>query len=203
MSMSTNDEVLQGTDAMLSSEQRNLLVRRRRKLRALLGEQVEESIVGQGGAHSSAEHRQQLQRALLTPEPSSAEPSTLSSTNSMVQLETQQQQQPLDSATLMGDISEEQRLRARWRRNKLAAMLGNVPAGVTTAYVTDPVAASQIKSDSEENNDAEETDGVDDTRQHGLHKQHRHRARKLHHFFGQHLGPDAMLRQSNSQAADR
>ncbi|KAJ2825051.1 hypothetical protein GGI24_003264, partial [Coemansia furcata] len=120
---------------VLSAEQRNLLVRRRRKLKALLGEQVEETIVGHIN-NSSMEH------AMLTPEPSSTAPSTLSSGNSA--RAGRPPSQILEASSLMGNISEEQRMRARWRRNKLVAMLGDVPNGVTTVYRTDPIA--QCKS---------------------------------------------------------
>ncbi|KAJ2739177.1 hypothetical protein GGI20_006154, partial [Coemansia sp. BCRC 34301] len=87
-------------------------------------------------------------------------------------------------------ISEDQRMRARWRRNKLVTMLGDVPSGVTTVYRTDPVA--QQKSDDDDN------DSSALCASQSAHMKHRQRARKLRHFFGQSLAPDAILRQSSS-----
>ncbi|KAJ2838642.1 hypothetical protein FBU31_000877, partial [Coemansia sp. 'formosensis'] len=172
---------------VLSAEQRNLLVRRRRKLKALLGEQVEETIVGHIN-NSSMEH------AMLTPEPSSTAPSTLSSGNSA--RAGRPPSQILESSSLMGDISEEQRMRARWRRNKLVAMLGDVPNSVTTVYRTDPIA--QCKSDSDEL----ESDLTSGNRQQKLDpgSMRQHRARKLRHFFGQSLGPDSIMQQQQQNS---
>ncbi|KAJ2105747.1 hypothetical protein GGI16_002220, partial [Coemansia sp. S142-1] len=181
MSTSTSEDHSGDKSAVLSAEQRNLLVRRRRKLNALLGEQVEETIVGHCNNTS-------MERVMLTPEPSSTAPSTLSSVDSACM--GRPRSQLLQSSSLMGDISDEQRMRARWRRNKLVAMLGDVPTGVTTVYRTDPIA--QNKSDSDE------FDGGDAKAGSRQQQQNQHRARKLRHFFGQSLGPDTLLRQSNS-----
>ncbi|KAJ2731142.1 hypothetical protein IW152_004766, partial [Coemansia sp. BCRC 34962] len=191
ISTSTSEDHVGNKRAVLSAEQRNLLVRRRRKLNALLGEQVEETIVGHGSSNS-------MERVMLTPEPSSTAPSTLSSTNSACI--GRPRSQLLESSSLMGDISEEQRTRARWRRNKLVAMLGDVPTGVTTVYRTDIVAPN--KSDSEGVDDDDDNDNAMGTgkrqpRQ-NLPQQHRQRARKLRHFFGQSLEPDSIVRQRNS-----
>ncbi|KAJ2792656.1 hypothetical protein GGI18_000235 [Coemansia linderi] len=191
ISTSTSEDHTCDKSAGLSAEQRNLLVRRRRKLNALLGEQVEETIVGHG-SNNSMEH------VMSTPEPSSTAPSTLSSINSA--RAGRPQSQLLESSSLMGDISEEQRTRARWRRNKLVAMLGDVPTGVTTVYRTD--FAAQNKSDSEEVDD-DDDDAISDGRRQPRcslpqQQQHRQRARKLRHFFGQSLEPDSIARQTNS-----
>ncbi|KAJ2751419.1 hypothetical protein GGI19_004494 [Coemansia pectinata] len=186
MSTSTSEDHSGDKSAVLSAEQRNLLVRRRRKLNALLGEQVEETIVG----HAGNSNNTSMERVMLTPEPSSTAPSTLSSVDSA--RVGRARSQLLQSSSLLGDISEEQRMRARWRRNKLVAMLGDVPTGVTTVYRTDPIA--QNKSDSDELDD--ETGG--DIKPGNRQQQNQQRARKLRHFFGQSLGPDTILRQSNS-----
>ncbi|KAJ2720960.1 hypothetical protein GGI07_004273, partial [Coemansia sp. Benny D115] len=42
-----------------------------------------------------------------------------------------------DPGLATGEATEEQRIRARWRRNKLMTVLGDVPTGVTTLYETD------------------------------------------------------------------
>ncbi|KAJ2860362.1 hypothetical protein GGH94_005565 [Coemansia aciculifera] len=186
MSTSTSEDHSGDKSAVLSAEQRNLLVRRRRKLNALLGEQVEETIVG----HAGNSNNTSMERVMLTPEPSSTAPSTLSSVDSA--RVGRARSQLLQSSSLLGDISEEQRMRARWRRNKLVAMLGDVPTGVTTVYRTDPIA--QNKSDSDELDDEAGGDIKSGNRQ----QQNQQRARKLRHFFGQSLGPDTILRQSNS-----
>ncbi|KAJ2910918.1 hypothetical protein GGI21_000380 [Coemansia aciculifera] len=187
ISTSTCEDASGDKSALLSSEQRNLLVRRRRKLKALLGEQVEETIVGHAGSNSNSAS---MERVMLTPEPSLTAPSTLSSVESAGFSKSSH----LESATLMGAISEEQRVRARWRRNKLVTMLGDVPTDVTTVYRTDPI--EQNKSDSEDADTLQQQSA-------NTHMQQRQRARKLRHFFGQSLGPDAILQQSNKDDKGR
>ncbi|KAJ2600242.1 hypothetical protein GGF39_001867 [Coemansia sp. RSA 1721] len=115
-------------------------------------------------------------------------------------------------------VSEEQRMRARWRRNKLMTVLGDVPTNVTTLYRSDPSGnlSSEHASDSEA---ASETSGVFVQRDDTLHcdkeelalaqinfgtgampvgadpkgkQRRRRRVKKLKSFFGQSLSSEAM-----------
>ncbi|KAJ2700200.1 hypothetical protein FB645_005065, partial [Coemansia sp. IMI 203386] len=122
-------------------------------------------------------------------------------------------------------VSEEQRMRARWRRNKLMTVLGDVPTNVTTLYRSDPSGnlSSDHASDSEA---ASETSGVFVQRDDTLHcdkeelalaqinfgtgampvgadpkgkQRRRRRVKKLKSFFGQSLSSEAMLTQQQQQ----
>ncbi|KAJ2786597.1 hypothetical protein GGI15_001402 [Coemansia interrupta] len=82
-------------------------------------------------------------------------------------------------ATVDAPADEHQRVRAHWRRRKLKAVLGDVPAGVVTAYPGDRIAPGDASSDG----------GGDDAGD--MQQQRRQRVRKLRRFFGQSLGADA------------
>ncbi|KAJ2607985.1 hypothetical protein H4S08_004622 [Coemansia sp. RSA 1365] len=242
------------SDTPLTSEQRNILVRRRRKLKALLGEQVEESIINVSAP--SAQHTRERRGdstsedigsfslsaldesaySLLTPEYTSQTSSgTMSSTNpdeivaGFTSVDEEQKARELHEAQVKqyskirdvlgdaapapslyrnqsqqpsttednADISHEQRLRARWRRNKLANMLGDLPSNIKTLYVTDNKlipSSSDAPSDIDEHAFTEELTGH---RNEDIQQQQR--AKKLRHFFGQSLNSDAMLMQGISK----
>ncbi|KAJ1822488.1 hypothetical protein LPJ75_000405 [Coemansia sp. RSA 2598] len=125
------------------------------------------------------------------------------------------------AAAPASSASEEQRMRARWRRNKLMTVLGDVPTNVTTLYRSDPSGypSSDQASDSEAASetsgvlvrpeDAPECDrdelalakmafgtgampvGADPRGKQGR----RRRVKKLKSFFGQSLSSEAMLTQ--------
>ncbi|KAJ2716614.1 hypothetical protein H4R19_000546, partial [Coemansia spiralis] len=186
-------------DVPLSAEQRNVLVRHHRKLKALLGEQVEESVINLAPAapaaasgHSSASslqagvpdvafHLSDLGGSacslLLTPKYTSqassggmsAGPSSADSHGGVLGL-----------AVPVGD---EQHERALWRRNKLVGTLGDVPSDIDTHYTGDSNATT-----------GSDMDGPADTMQQQQ-QDRRQRAKKLRHFFGQSLNSEAMLMQ--------
>ncbi|KAJ2716552.1 hypothetical protein H4R19_000583, partial [Coemansia spiralis] len=186
-------------DAPLSAEQRNVLVRRRRKLKALLGEQVEEGVISLAPAalvatsgRSSASSLQagvpdvafrlsdlcgSACSLMLTPEYTSqassggmsAGPSSADSHGGVLGL-----------AVPAGD---EQHERALWRRNKLVGTLGDVPSDIGTHYTGDSNATT-----------GSDMDGPADTTQQQQ-QDRRQRPKKLRHFFGLSLNSEAMLMQ--------
>ncbi|KAJ2830712.1 hypothetical protein IWW50_000114, partial [Coemansia erecta] len=202
------------TDTPLTPEQRNILVRRRRKLKALLGEQVDECVVNfeaNGNARFSLDALGDSTYSLLTPEYTSLSSSLVGSADASgaaptptVDAHNAQIRQYSKIRDILGDnppaparrddtVSDEQRMRARWRRNKLVTMLGDVPADVTTLYRTD-TGQSAAGSDSEELQSPELPP---------KHGQQRQRVKKLRHFFGQSLNSDAMLMQDISRTSGR
>ncbi|KAJ2850500.1 hypothetical protein IWW36_001816 [Coemansia brasiliensis] len=220
-SLSLRSASFMRSDVPLTSEQRNILIRRRRKLKALLGEQVDECVVSfepSPGAASSAllpnahSGRFSLDMlgnstySLLTPEHTSLS-SSLPSCEGAVDAHTVQIRQYSKIRSVLGEnapapealtvnsniASDEQRVRARWRRNKLVTMLGDVPANVTTLYRTDArtVEASDVEDKSVTSPESEMEEPKYERRQ---------RVKKLRHFFGQSLNSDAMLMQGISRA---
>ncbi|KAJ1720809.1 hypothetical protein LPJ53_004597 [Coemansia erecta] len=153
--------------AELTAEQRHVLVRRRRKLRALLGEDV---VVAGGGGGGGCDG----ESAVVWPaEPGPPPPPP-------------PYQPPMaDQSAAGAPVDEQQRVRAHWRRRKLKAVLGDVPAGVSTVYASDR--AGPPPGDASSDGGADDDD--DNARQ--RQQQRRQRVRKLRRFFGQSLGADA------------
>ncbi|KAJ1641772.1 hypothetical protein LPJ64_006300, partial [Coemansia asiatica] len=127
-------------------------------------------------------------------------------------------------------VSDEQRMRARWRRNKLMAVLGDMPNNVTTLYKSDPhsnVGLSDQASDSEAMSDAsgvvvQHEDTIECDKDElafarmkfgtgampvGMDPKgkqgRRRRVKKLKSFFGQSLSSEAMLTQQQQQRQGR
>ncbi|KAJ2303906.1 hypothetical protein IWW55_002687, partial [Coemansia sp. RSA 2706] len=187
-------------DAPLTPEQRNVLVRRRRKLKALLGEQVDECVVSLANDHFSLDALDNSSYSLLTPEHTSLSSELANAPDSAPpgDVHAAQIRQYSKIRDMLGDnappplisdppassvkASDEQRVRARWRRNKLVNMLGDVPADVSTLYRTDT--RSQDTSETDEPAPPSESK-----------YERRQRVKKLRHFFGQSLNSDAMLMQ--------
>ncbi|KAJ2646143.1 hypothetical protein IWW40_005623 [Coemansia sp. RSA 1250] len=222
-SLSLRSASFMRSDVPLTSEQRNILIRRRRKLKALLGEQVDECVVSfepSPGAASTAllpnahSGRFSLDMlgssmySLLTPEHTSLS-SSLPSCEGAADAHAAQMRQYSKIRSVLGDnapapdtppaaknnsvVSDEQRVRARWRRNKLVTMLGDVPANVTTLYRTDARAADT--SDAEEKSVTTPESEMEEPKY-----ERRQRVKKLRHFFGQSLNSDAMLMQGISRS---
>ncbi|KAJ2160601.1 hypothetical protein GGF46_002144 [Coemansia sp. RSA 552] len=189
-------------DHPLTASQRNLLVRRRRKLKAILGEQVDESVVSIPRTPGS----QQLSLlgasdySLPTPDRSLSSTSGDLAGSRDIQIRQYSKIREVLGASAPAPLyvsgpseapeqhpemsAEEQRDRARWRRNKLKSILGDVPPDVSTLYRT-------------------ETRSSEATEDQGPHQQlKRRRQQKLRKFFGQSLNPDAMLMQGIGGGGD-
>ncbi|KAJ1726519.1 hypothetical protein LPJ61_005131, partial [Coemansia biformis] len=260
-SLSLRGAISAHCDAPLTTEQRNILVRRRRKLKALLGEQVEESVISfapgtrlsssstssasQAAAADSAVQEEHFRLSaldeslrgsacsMLTPEYTphtssgamSAEPTNsaadpgrdglgngaeLDQTRDMRDVQIRQyskirnvlgetapapclyDRRPSAEGADPGDgVSEEQLVRARWRRNKLVVMLGDVPTDIDTLYKTDGAARTQRPGDMPAADDSQGDEACKQDR--------RQRVKKLRHFFGQSLNSEAMLMQGVSR----
>ncbi|KAJ2124017.1 hypothetical protein IW147_002124 [Coemansia sp. RSA 720] len=199
------------SDTPLTPEQRNILVRRRRKLRALLGEQVDECVVSfeaNANVRFSLDVLGDSTYSLLTPEYTSLSSSLIGgvdASSSMPDTHGAQIRQYAKIRDMLGDnapapakrdavVSDEQRVRARWRRNKLVTMLGDVPSDVTTLYRTDVSRSSNI---------SEADQSPELPLKHEPPSQQRQRVKKLRHFFGQSLNSDAMLMQGIARDTGR
>ncbi|KAJ2481229.1 hypothetical protein IWW56_001908 [Coemansia sp. RSA 2131] len=199
------------SDTPLTPEQRNILVRRRRKLRALLGEQVDECVVSfeaNANVRFSLDVLGDSTYSLLTPEYTSLSSSLIGgvdASSSMPDTHGAQIRQYAKIRDMLGDnapapakrdavVSDEQRVRARWRRNKLVTMLGDVPSDVTTLYRTDVSRSSNV---------SEADQSPELPLKHEPPSQQRQRVKKLRHFFGQSLNSDAMLMQGIARDTGR
>ncbi|KAJ1829859.1 hypothetical protein LPJ73_008395, partial [Coemansia sp. RSA 2703] len=92
---------------------------------------------------------------------------------------------PVAAAPVDVAANEQQHVRARWRRRKLKAVLGDVPLGVSTLYPSD--LADHAGDGSSDGG------GSDDARD-AQQQRRRQRVRKLRSFFGHSLGADAARR---------
>ncbi|KAJ1759492.1 hypothetical protein LPJ58_002237, partial [Coemansia sp. RSA 1591] len=200
------------SDIPLTPEQRNILVRRRRKLRALLGEQVDECVVSfeaNANVRFSLDVLGDSTYSLLTPEYTSLSSSLIGgvdATSSMPDTHGAQIRQYAKIRDMLGEnapapakrdatVSDEQRVRARWRRNKLVTMLGDVPSDVTTLYRTDAGHSPNVS-------EADQSPELLPLK-HEPPSQQRQRVKKLRHFFGQSLNSDAMLMQGIARDTGR